>query len=175
MWELFQLTIIYWVTFILNDDIHKDTYKKDRISCHHFIFWVMTISIPPLHTKYHVISLWINQQSRFAQPDSIFILSVIYRVQSNDAALLLENYQYANIEFNTSLFQVITADPHKQTSLVRTWTKSNQQINTNSSWTRKALCLYSTLQQLNMVTQQDTMKQYKVFLCSATSHCHISV
>lgn len=53
----------------------------------------MTINTSPLHTKYHVIYLWSNQQHRFAQPDSTSTLTVTQRVQSNDADLLLENYQ----------------------------------------------------------------------------------
>lgn len=67
----------------------------------------MTISISPLHTEYHVISLRINQQHRFAVLDNT--LTVSQRGQSNSADLLLENYQCADVQFNSCLLQVIVA------------------------------------------------------------------
>lgn len=67
----------------------------------------MTISISPLHIEYHVISLRINQQHRFAALDNT--LTVSQRGQSNSADLLLENYQYADVQFNSCLLQVIVA------------------------------------------------------------------
>lgn len=39
-------------------------------------------------------------------------LTATYRIQSNDADLLPENYQYADVQFNSSLSQVIMADSH---------------------------------------------------------------
>lgn len=75
----------------------------------------MAISITPLHRKYHATSLWVNQQGKLAQTDSI--LSDTYKAQSNDVDLLLENYQYVSVQYNSSLLQLIVADFHEIRSI----------------------------------------------------------
>lgn len=75
----------------------------------------MAISITPLHRKYHATSLWVNQQGKLAQTDSI--LTDTYKAQSNDVDLLLENYQYVSVQYNSSLLQLIVADFHEIRSI----------------------------------------------------------
>lgn len=150
MWEFILLTIAYWDNFILNTDIHKDAYKKDCISCHHFIFWLMTISISPFHTEYYVISLWINQQHRFTVPDSTYTLTVTWRRQPNSADLLLEIISVLACNLPAAFYKWSW---HELIGFIRISAKTKQQIkkNTNRSCVRKLLCLYSTSQQCNTV------------------------
>lgn len=75
----------------------------------------MTISISPLHRKYHATSLWVNQQRKSAQTDSI--LTDTYKAQSNDVDLLPENYQYVSVQYNSNFLQLIVADSHEIRSI----------------------------------------------------------